>query len=241
MSYEKIKDESYKNLGGINTHFSKYQTDKTQFLNLRNYCFERPGALISRPGTAADFTLAAATFATKPTSNIQYTKNDGASYNLFDSGQTLYSRNGLTAIAASLGTGLIDHVIQNDYLYFANGNQFYRFGGSLMPTTYWNSLDTPNNFDNSVTYGITFNLSLIPVNGVTSIIPSGAHKFMMGGYRNSATTSTVFMGKPLATSAGRPAGHNMITSTFGATVVGLGRWLMSVSYTHLTLPTKRIV
>lgn len=228
MAYDKIKDENYKNLGGINTHVSKYQTEQTQFLNLRNYCFVNPGALSSRPGTVTDYTLAIATFATKPTSNIQYTKNDGASYSLFDSGPTLYSRSGFSAIAVSLGTGLIDSVIQNDYLYFANGNQFYRFGGSLLPTVYWNSVDSPNNFGN--TFGVTFNLSLIPVDGLTAIIPSGTHQFMVGGYRNTATLSTVFMGKPLATNPGDPAFNN-VAAVLGATVVGMGRWrLYGINY-----------
>lgn len=50
MPYPKTKSENYKNLGGMNTKVSLYLTDETEFLNLQNVDFRKPGSLSSFAG-----------------------------------------------------------------------------------------------------------------------------------------------------------------------------------------------
>ncbi len=51
MSEEKVKTESYNNLGGINAKVSPYLTGPQEFLDLQNFDFTRPGSLTKSPGT----------------------------------------------------------------------------------------------------------------------------------------------------------------------------------------------
>lgn len=51
MSYQKAKSEHYKNLGGINQKASEYITGPNDFLDLKNFDFQKVGALSSRDGS----------------------------------------------------------------------------------------------------------------------------------------------------------------------------------------------
>lgn len=150
MAYEKLKDENYKNLGGINIKASEYMTGENQVLNLRNYTFDRPGAWKSRPGYTGFATLnAGGSYA--PDSIFEYI-NSGISAILsglggatvvvnagpifiYSSGTTLYEYTPtLQAIASGLGPGSsgagpIDFQVVNNYLYFANGYSFKKYLG----------------------------------------------------------------------------------------------------------------
>lgn len=50
MAYQKLKKESYSNVGGINTKASVYITGENDVLDLQNYDFSTPGAWSKRPG-----------------------------------------------------------------------------------------------------------------------------------------------------------------------------------------------
>ncbi|NBO41042.1 MAG: hypothetical protein EBU92_05850, partial [Betaproteobacteria bacterium] len=62
MAYEKLQIELYNNMRGINQKSSEYAVGDAFFLDLRNYGFERPGALVSRPGTTDFASLSRASF-----------------------------------------------------------------------------------------------------------------------------------------------------------------------------------
>ncbi len=228
MAYDKIKDENYNNLKGINVKISTYVTGEGEVLDIRNYTFVRPGSFSSRPGVEKYYTLARSTYTMAPTSNIEYVKNSGASFKLFDSGETLYVQ-GNTPVDRSLlnpwyspftlaGVGLpLDNITQNDYLFYCNGRAFHRFDGTF--AVEWNVTDTPL-FVNSAS--VTFSTSLIPVNGVTAVIQSGSHYFALGGHRNTVSLSTVMMGSNYQI----PDTGAVITKTLGATINAKGRWLL---------------
>lgn len=153
MAYEKLKDENYKNLGGINIKASEYMTGENQVLNLRNYTFDRPGAWKSRPGYTGFATLNAGgsyapdsvfeLVAQGSTGSFRSLGSDGETLtvtfapggtNLFiySSGTTLYNNTSLYALASGLGSGSsgngpVDFQVFNNKMYFANGYAFKKF------------------------------------------------------------------------------------------------------------------
>lgn len=110
MPYKKLKDENYNNLGGINVKASDYMTANNQFLDLRNYCFERIGALQSRHGTSDFLTLAKSTYGATPSTIYQWDAPNfrvgvtasaasslvSTSFIIWESGGNLYADNGQT-------------------------------------------------------------------------------------------------------------------------------------------------
>lgn len=148
--YEKLKEEMYKNLGGINVKASDYMTGDNQVLNLRNYTFDRPGAWVSRPGYTGIATLnAGGSYApdsifeaifqgssTRPVigPSMQAFSQSSATLFIYASGTTLYNNTSLSAIASGLGPGSsgvgpVDFQIFNNNLYFANGYTFQKYTG----------------------------------------------------------------------------------------------------------------
>lgn len=193
--YEKLKDESYKNLGGINRKASAYLTGPNQALDLRNLCFERPGAWQSRPGVTDGVSLPKSTYGTTPTSLYQLTypqfenASIGASFYVFDSDDKIHALNSVTnfAIGISLSGGPYDFAEERtdvytgtlqSFLYFANGNEFKLWskqGSSAAQNYLWpftNAIDyrfpvspTITGFSIAGSFGGT----------VTSPTPSGTH------------------------------------------------------------------
>jgi hypothetical protein len=176
MAYEKSKIEKYNNAGGINEKVSRYITDSNQFLDIRNFGFERPGALTSRPGIADFASLSSATYLTNPRGIFQYTKDDGTSLVVFDVGNRLYNLAGPSAIATTLSanatTGLdIDFAVGGNVLYYSNGYTFQRFDAS-----YSALYNIPEQRVFIIGAGLTFNLSLIS-GGDTQILAAGKYEF----------------------------------------------------------------
>lgn len=223
MSYPKLKEESYRNLGGINTISSLYTTEQTQFLDLRNYCFIRPGSLTNRPGQEVHASLSRATFLVKPSSSINFVKQDGSSYTVFDCGPTLFSlpstsyQGGLTPNATT--SAVLDHAVLDDKLFLANGNTFKIFDGSNS----YNYTSERIRY-NSGNAGVTFNLSLIPTDGQTVVLASGGYHFFSVGARGPASLITQY--GELGSNPGPDREPDGVVVTLSATVVGLGRWVM---------------
>lgn len=234
MAYQLYKEESYNNSGGINVKASEYLTSVTEVLDLRNYTFVRPGKWTSRPGVQVSYSLARSTFTLAPRSNIQYVKDNGASYQLFDSGSTLYLRGANSAVAGSLifgtSTAPIDYVAQNNYLYFANGYAFKRYDGSNEVEWNVSSQGSGPALMQGISYGgmsgflgVTFNLSLAATNGVTAIIGPSLYLFILGGTRNSYSLQTVTMRQlPYVGSAFT----TQVGAAINSTLVGAGQWLV---------------
>jgi hypothetical protein len=249
MAYQKYKEESYNNSGGINVKISEYNTAVTEVLDLRNYTFIRPGKWTSRAGVQVSYSLPITTFTLAPRSNLQYTKDSGESYQLFDSGQTLYLRGTNAAVAGSLGTNLpIDSVVQNNYMYFANGYAFKRYDASN--SVEWNSSDgAAGLLGISLFFSATFNTSLAPVNNVTAVIGTTLYAFGLGGLRNGYSLQTVAMQTKMFTLAEMQEQpySDVATAIVGATIVAKGQWIIygfqyapqygiSTAIAHMVLP-----
>ncbi len=175
MAYEKLKQEMFQNVGGINRDKSDYITDDTQVLDLRNYCFERPGAWLSRPGVEFALTLSGGSLV--PTSTYQYIKQTGSSYILFDMGMTLKSWNGVAVSgvdnalsATATVSSNIDFVTYNNFVYYANGINFHRFDGATYIN--WYIPRSAGAMLGGADSGLTFNTNLT-LSGITQTIASG--------------------------------------------------------------------
>lgn len=130
MPEPKLKSENYTNLGGINTKVSEYITGDFQFLDLKNYTFERPGSLTKRTGFTQ---YVGATVTGRFTGVYEFEKLDGSSYVIAAANTNAYDvttgsfnpiKTGLTANA------LFDFETYVDRLFAANGAQFFKYDGS---------------------------------------------------------------------------------------------------------------
>jgi hypothetical protein len=156
VAENKIKSESYNNLGGINTKVSPYLTGPQEFLDLENFDFTRPGSLTKSPGTtllALGYTIATAgpsgpvySSATGPITGLfefapQAYLINGVSVPLFigiyAQGNFLYTMNFVYAQNGSLvnligptlnpGIGLWSFVPFVDYMFCCNGSNFAKW------------------------------------------------------------------------------------------------------------------
>lgn len=222
-----LKDESYKNLQGLNVKASLYQTP--QFLDLRNYCFIKPGSLSTRIGQETLLAIPKSTFLQKPSSTLEYIKNDGSTFVIYDSGTTLYNMP-MTAIGRSLTPNattalVIDSVVQNDLLYYGNGHAFNIFDGFV--SYYYKSSTTRFNDFGSV--GVTYNTSLNP-GGVTAVIPPGGYYFFLTPVR-SAVGNTQITQYGLPVDLNTKPNTNAVGDGFGflvtltATISAVGKWV----------------
>lgn len=178
MAYENFQVEFYQNLGGINEKASEFIVTPGFFLSLRNYGFERPGALVSRPGTSDHASFGFATFFAHPAGLVRYSLQAfGASesFMVFDSGNFLYS---LTTSPVALGSSLsanattgypIDFVQAKNRLYYANGYNFGHIGLSQC---------LPYSMPGATGFVAGFGSTLITnavSGGMTTILPSGTY------------------------------------------------------------------
>ena len=134
--YDKVKSEQYSNLGGINNKASPYVTAPTEFLNLYNFDFSVPGALTQRLGSTHWIVggNASFSFGVPITGLYEFTRLSGASYQIFEAGQTLYAQHGnvVNAFASFGTTGPASFVTFVDRLFFGNGSSgpMQKFDGS---------------------------------------------------------------------------------------------------------------
>ena len=225
MAYQKSKIEKYNNVGGINEKASRYITDPNQFLDIRNYGFERPGALVSRPGTADFASLSSATYLTNPKGMFQYRRDSGASQVVFDVGNLLYDLNGPTSIGTSLTpnatTGYnIDYAVASNVLFFANGYTFQRYDGSY--SCYYN---IPQQRTFIIGGGVTFNQSLISWSGETRVIPAGMYEFRYA-YKKGVAGVSGIIGERAPDNADVGINLPYLRVSLTATlVVTTGQWL----------------
>jgi len=129
MSYPKAKSESYEMTGGINSKVSPYDNGPTEFRDLTNVNFMKPGALTKRPGSA-DY--AGATITGRITGAVEFNRLSGASYLVATANTNAYtfSQGGYSAFKSGLANGaLFDFVTFVDRLFCANGTDFFKFDG----------------------------------------------------------------------------------------------------------------
>lgn len=225
------KEASYKNLGGINVISSDYTTGPTEFLDIRNMGFVRPGALTSRPGQETLLAISSSTLLVKPTTQMEYVRENGETVILYDSGQTLYNLAGTavgTSLTSSATLGLtIDYVVQNDFLFFANGHRWMVFGGTIAVNYASNSATVGSGYGGFLA---TFHTGLTPTNGVTAVIPPGAYYFFLSPARGPQSLISQY-GLPGISLLPEPKTNQLLFGlgalvTLTATVASMGRWLM---------------
>lgn len=229
MAYEKIKEESYSNLLGINVKASDCATDTAYVLDLRNYTFVKPGAWTSRPGTGVHASLAVSSFSLMPKNLFQFIKDTGASYLLFSSGQTGYILNGVTPFCPSLGSGekIWGAETQENRFYFSNIDVWRAFLGDSFYDV--NMFTQHLLFDPglSVTIvGFTFNTSLITSRSSTLVIRSGAFFAYPGNSRNASLPPEIHTIPTFDSNLDNGAGGGANLSATLVVAPGLGRWLL---------------
>ncbi len=125
MAYDKLKQELYKNVGGINEKSSEYLTGDNEVLSLKNLSFQKPGAWVSRPG----YSLYVDSGIDAQINGIhEYTRSTGYSALCYAVGNTLIHNNstGSTAISPSLNATPVDFETFEDYMYLCDGNSFLK-------------------------------------------------------------------------------------------------------------------
>lgn len=226
MSYKKNKNENYDNRGGINDKSSRYLTQKGQFLDIRNYGFEKLGALVSRPGIGQHASLNGSSYFTNPYGMVQYRKDDGFSQIVFDVGNRLYYLGGsVSGIASSLTpnvtTGFpIDFEIGDNVLYYANGYSFQRYDGSF--SCFYN-IPTQRTF--MLGAGLTFNTSLGPL-GFTAVLAAGEYQFKYAYKRGTGSVEGI-VGERASDDLDVGINVPFLNVSLSATLVTTdGRWLV---------------
>jgi len=156
MPEPKIKSENYANLGGINTKVSEYITGEFQFLDLKNFTFERPGSLTKRTGFTQ---FVGATVTGRFTGVYEFEKLDGSSYVIAAANTNAYD---VTAGSFNpIKTGLTQNAVFDfetyvDRLFATNGSQFFKYDGANVTEF---SLPRPDAAPVGFTLGVTGTVS----------------------------------------------------------------------------------
>ncbi len=219
--YEKNKDENYNNLKGINEKVSDYLTTEGEFLDLRNYAFERPGALVSRPGTFDFASLPLASYAVASAGLFEYIKSSGFSLLISDIGDKLYSgynvQVGQSLTPNATTSYNIDFNINNDFLFFSNGYTYQRFDGSFSVR-----YGVPKQRSFIIGAGVSFNVSLAP-SGATTVVAAGDYIFRYSPVKYGPTLTPTIGQRVQDDETGVDLEFIV---TLGATVVSKGNWVL---------------
>lgn len=129
MAYDKVKNEVYSLLGGINNKVSLYQNGPHEFRDISNLNFQSIGALSKRPGSAL---YIGATLGARITGGVEFNKLNGASYIVVTSGGNAYTVAG--GIFSAFRSALLSGAVFNfstfvDRLFCCNGQDFFKFDG----------------------------------------------------------------------------------------------------------------
>jgi len=218
--YPILQIEFYNNFKGINEKSSEYTTPEGYFLNLRNYGFQRPGALTSRPGTEHFASFGFATFLAEPRLLANYEYFDffgvGGSKLVFDSGNFLYSFTASPEVLfASLSSGAtvsypIDTTLAKNRLYLANGQIFAHIG--LTSSTIF-SVVKPGETVSPWETGANLTVFAGGVFGPTLAMPSGTYAATYAYARQIEGTSLFEVGE-------RYAGPSFLFNNVGSTQLG---------------------
>lgn len=215
MAYEKIKEEMYINVGGINQKAIDSATPTNDVLDLRNMSFERPGGWVSRPGYSL---YVNSSLVTKITAIWDYQKFTGESYLIISGGSTLvsYTNTTPTTIRTDLSGSPVDILTFVNYAWGSDGQRHWKFNGST--STEWQmpylqpDLVGPSTSDP----GSTFNTGIASLSGVTAPIADYAWKM---AYVNERGVIGPVPSDPTFTSF---SGFNTWHKT--VTVTAAGRW-----------------
>lgn len=144
---DKIKSENYSSLGGINTKVSTYEVNKTEFLDLVNFDFTKPGSLTKRYGSTH---YVGATVSGRITGVYEFERLSGASAVIVSANTNIYnlSAGSFSVFKSSLQNGAIfDFVTFVDRLFACNGTDFFKYDLSTvtnysLPPGYTHTIST---------------------------------------------------------------------------------------------------
>lgn len=231
--YPLLKDENYQNLGGINTLSSVYTTEERQFLDLRNFTFERLGSLTSRNGYESYLTLPVNEFLKRPFNSYEYLKIDGSSFLIFDSGPTLHAfGSSFFAFDGSLTenattSAIVSFVTANDFLYYTAGD-LKRFDGSESIKV------SVSNFPDMFGDNTSFNTGLS--SGSTAVIPADSYFFSGFYLRGTPSLTDGKINEQIVLNPGKygapPEDSGLSLVSVGSTIASNGKW----EYISPTLP-----
>lgn len=130
MDEDKLKQESYQLMGGMNSKVSTYVNSTAEFRRIVNMNFVNPGALTQRPGTSL---YVGATVSGKITGGYEFERLNGASYIVATANTNAYTVTGAGFNAFRTGltnNALFDFQPMVDRLFAANGYEFFKFDGT---------------------------------------------------------------------------------------------------------------
>lgn len=130
MPNPRLKSENYTNFGGINSKASQYVTGPYEFLNLSNFDFQNPGSLTKREGSTQ---FIGATVQGRITGIYEYERLSGFSQIIVTANTNAYhvQSGAFTSFQTGLRNGAIfDFVTFVDYLFAANGQNFFKWDGT---------------------------------------------------------------------------------------------------------------
>src|SRR6185369_10869127 len=187
MPANKLKSESYQNLGGINTKVSTYQIGITEFFNLKNLDFTKPASLTMRPGTTAYMSTH---MAGAINGLYQFSRLDGSSYLIAASNNDLFTvqTGGFSAFGTSFifGSSSISSFQSFvDQMFVVNGERFYRYDGTSY--FFWSlpcGLGGPFGFSAGLGAGTAGNFAPVPMvgGGLSGVYYAGYGYLNVRGY-----------------------------------------------------------
>lgn len=126
MAYPKLKSEEYRQLGGINSKLSPYETGPHQFLDITNFDFQTPGALCKRWGSTM---YVGQTFPLPVTDIFEYEQTTGFSQVIIGhtgglwAGATTGNSQGISALFGATVTFPGNYVVVNTVFDFGGGGR----------------------------------------------------------------------------------------------------------------------
>lgn len=218
MSNPKLKNENYQLMGGINAKFSLYDLSPMEFLDIKNFDFQTPGAHSARWGSTQYVTQ---TFGSPINSIFEFSRLSGASY-------ILVGHTGGLWFGATTGQSQGVSFSQSVSLTIGSSNFANGLGvGYIIPQTFAGTFDVR---ELPVSYGLSFqvqiegqnhgdnNLSFAVLNNY--MFAADGNKFFK--FDGATTTYVGSMGPIRKLTPGAGPGPASGSSITGVTSTGIG-------------------
>ena len=192
MPFKKLKEEHYKNLGGMNSRVSPYIEGPQEFLDMVNFDFQTPGSLTQRWGSTT-YTSGASFFG-QMHSLVEFARLDGSSSIVGSHTGALWSIN--ASLAVGVSSANMGSTYGHSFVLYAPAVNMYSGDGTAGAFLFSDSQTTKKLYYNPVAHGSSpydfavFNNKLYMANGAAF-------------YKMEGTTLTpAFLGYPLWAGAG---------------------------------------
>lgn len=227
----KLKSESYKNLGGINQKVSQYQTSPLEFLDIKNFDFQKPNALSSRWGSTQ---YVSQNFGAPITSLFEYSRLSGASWVVIGASGSLWY-GATTGQSQGMSFTLSGQTLSIPYNFWVHYWSFKQgLGGG--PQTEEARTFYPGSSQYILNSGSTYSINPISVAGEYSFTVNQNELFGANGsnFFKFDGTSAKPVGLPFATAATTRSQDGFGTGLTFALYIGQTYALGSSSFAGLT-------